>query len=200
MPTAVNASFDLSRQVAARLRWDRSMRVLLPVIGVLAIGAGIGNYFALERALGSLPLAIGFAALLVSFGGLATAAPWTFYGPRAGRLETSSEGVTLLYGSGRRVTHRWSDPKLRIELWDLRPPPPGTPGLPSGRLVLPQSGVPPDLQLLWYSPGRSFSLSPEAFDGVLRAAEAAGARTSRRRVDVEGHRNVEQLVVSFVEE
>jgi hypothetical protein len=199
MPTAVHTSFDLSRQVAARLRWDRTMRVLLPVIGALAIGAGIGNYFAFERAFGSLPLAIGFAALLVAFGGLAITAPWSLYGPRAGRLETSSEGVTLLYGSGRCVTHRWSDPRLRIELWDMRPAPPGTPELPGGRLVPNEPGLPPELQILWYSPGRAFSLSPEAFDGVLGTAEAAGATVARRRINAEGHRNVERVVVSFVE-
>ncbi len=100
----------------------------------------------------------GFVAV---FGGVLLTV--VFLAPIPTSVSLSGDGVTFVYHSGKSRTFRWNDPKLRLTLADQ-----------SSRIG---SGRPP----YWLgAPGIRFygEISRSAFDGLLQAARAAGARVT----------------------
>ncbi len=188
-------TFDLSIQVAARLKWDRPARLLLPAVGALAVVGGIVVYGIWDSLFIASPARYAISILLVAAGAFAASSPWTGFAPRARLITTSRDGVVLSYGRSKRVSYLWSDPNLRIELWDMRSAPGNATPSSSPGFALASPGLPTELRLLWASPGRASNLSPEAFDGILRAAESIGASVTRDRYDAGLGVDVTRLII-----
>ena len=182
-------------QVAARLKWDRPARILLPAVGALAILGGFVVYAIWDSLFIASPAGEVISIFLAAAGAFAVSSPWTGFTARARLLTVSPEGLTLTYGTSRRVSYLWSDPKLRIELYDMRRPPSNAIATRGTELGIASTRLPPEMQLLWESPGRASNLSAEAFDGILRAAESKGASVTRDRYDAGFGFDVDRFII-----
>jgi len=165
----VASSFDVSERTKAYSRFQRGGRllgalaflvfllfgVLLPikVDSLLTSGASLTDPWVVADVVG--------AAISLVLLGMAV---WFVIavGPGAARLEVGSDGLRMVYESGRTRLLAWSDPRNRILVRDWR-------NIPS----IVKLGWPLQLVIPWSGPT---VLSDQAFDKIISDAQTYGAQ------------------------
>ena len=151
--------FDLSALAAAEHRSDLPARMLAPLMGVMAFAASYVVYWAWDSLFVASPAKLLISGFLAAVGVFALVAPWVIFRPEARQLTVGSDGVTIVYGATNSVTHAWTKPNLRIEIWDMREVPL-------------EFQWPDGSRINWSKPRRSFWLTPEAFDALKEVARS----------------------------
>ncbi|MFI5419183.1 MAG: hypothetical protein ACHQ2Y_09885 [Candidatus Lutacidiplasmatales archaeon] len=152
--------FDLAREHAASMKRDLPARFGLPAVGGLSVIAGAAVLETPDQ-FPAVPWVKYALGLVFVAAGIIVLARSRFIFRRAKSVRVGSGGVSLDFNGSRSPIYSWTDPGLRIELWDLQESP-GAAELQS------------ELRLLWAAPGNSFNLSPEAFKAIVEAARDVG--------------------------
>ena len=176
MPSAT-ITLDNAPAAAKQSSWDRRGRIMAGAIGTgLILWGGYLLTFPPPVDAGNVVSELVFL-FIVGVGVFAISVAASLRdGPT--RVVVTPSGVDLVWASGRTRTHAWPDLQARLALLDKRSAPDAARRIENFPSLL-------DLRsgLVWAAPAwRRFDLTPEAFEGVLKAASEHGLARSESQI------------------
>jgi len=161
-----SCTFDLTSQRSGRAKWDLPTRVVAVGTGALVTTTGLYLSFVPRT---SVPNQLGVHAIFdfIAAAGILAIAVGLLLTPGPYQIRATIAGVDAVDPRGRRRRLvSWSDPKLRVELWDFR----GSVRDVRGYLAQ-RTGI------MWTRPGfRGFDITFDAMEGIMASAQGAGCR------------------------
>ena len=168
--TDQGVTFDVSALSASDYKRGNRKFHLLGLGGSIIVGAGWIVAFVVVAARGGVTGDPMSSTVILGFGGsIAIVLGWIglAMSPGATEVQVANSGIRLTYSRGRTREFRWSDPRVKVTLYEFP-------------RILP-SGRPFPFSTLWLVTRhpQSNPLTSEAFDAIVTSAQSAGLVVSR---------------------